>query len=106
MDSLTTGADITVSPVPTKPGRIKIRLQYLTRRPKHLRSLLLAQHGIEGPFIEETCVLLPHAKVFPVLECFFPAFEILKRDKLIPQDSELQGFDILDRDVLTLSYVL
>jgi hypothetical protein len=87
------------------PGRVKVRLRYLTSQPRHLRSMLLAQYGAQPPFIEEACVLLPHMAVFPVLECFLPTFEALREDSAVPPDARLQAFDILDRDVLTLSYV-
>ena len=88
------------------PGRVKVRLRYLTSQPRHLRSMLLAQYGAQPPFIEEACVLLPHMQVFPVLECFLPAFEALREDSAVPLDSQLRSFDILDRDILTLSYAL
>lgn len=91
---------------PWMPGRVKVSLQYLTEEPRHLRSMLLSQHGIKPPYIEETCVLLPHERVFPMLECFLPAFESLRKSGAIPTKSELQGYSILDRDSLTLSYVL
>jgi hypothetical protein len=87
-------------------GYVKVSLQYLTQEPQHLRSILLSQHGIKPPYIEETCVLLPHEQVFPLLECFLPAFESLRKSGAIPGKSELQGYRILDRDSLTLSYVL
>jgi hypothetical protein len=88
------------------PGHIKVMLRYLTKEPKHLRSTLLLQTGVEAPFIEEACVLIPHMKVFPMIECFLPAFETLKDQEIIQKDAELQSFKILDRDYLTLSYVL
>jgi hypothetical protein len=88
------------------PGRVKVRLRYLTSQPRHLRSMLLAQYGAQPPYIEEACILLPHMQVFPVLECFLPAFEALKEDAAVPPDSRLQSFDILDRDILTLSYAV
>ena len=88
------------------PGHIKVRLQYLTKEPKHLRSMLLSQYGMEPPFIEEACILLPHMRVFPMLECFLPAFKVLCKEGIVPKEAELQGFSILDRDSLTLSYVL
>jgi hypothetical protein len=88
------------------PGRTKVRLRYLTAEPRHLRSMLLAQYGVRPPFIEESCILLPRMQVFPVLECFLPTFEALCEDGAVPPDSRLQGFEILDRDQLTLSYVV
>ena len=92
---------------PALPGHIKVLLRYLTKEPKHLRSMLLSQYtGVEAPFIEEVCVLIPHMKVLPVIECFLPMLETLKTEGVVQRDAELQGFKILDRDYLTLSYVL
>jgi hypothetical protein len=91
---------------PSLPGHVKVRLQYLTQEPAHLRSMILAQQGAEPPFVEEVCVLLPHMKVYPMLECFLPTFETLRKDGIVPEKSELQDFRILDRDALTLSYVI
>ena len=88
------------------PGRVKVRLRYLTSQSRHLRSMLLAQYGAQPPYVEEACILLPHMQVFPVLECFLPTFEALREDEAVPSDSKLQGFEILDRDQLTLSYVV
>lgn len=87
------------------PGYVKVKLQYLTREPTHLRNMLLSQHGIKPPFIEETCVLLPHQRVHPAVECFFPVFETLRQAGAIPEKSELQDFAIIERDFLTLSYI-
>jgi hypothetical protein len=91
---------------PSLPEHVKVRLQYLTQEPKHLRSMILAQQGAEPPFVEDVCVLIPHMKVYPMLECFLPAFETLRKDGIVPEKSELQDFRILDRDALTLSYVI
>lgn len=91
---------------PTASGRTKIQLRYLTGKPLHLRSLLLAQHGLKPPFIEEACVLLPHTEVYPFLECFLPALETLKVNQVVPDDSELQDYRILDLDRTTLSYII
>ncbi len=89
------------------PGHVKVQLRYLTKEPKHLRSMLLSQYtGVEPPYIEEVCILLPHMKVFPVLECFLPPFEVLKQEGIVQSDAELQSFKLLDRDYLTVSYVL
>lgn len=89
------------------PGHVKVMLRYLTKEPKHLRSMLLSQYtGVIPPYIEEVCILLPHMRVFPVIECFLPIFEVLKKEGIIQQDAELQDFKLLDRDYLTISYVL
>lgn len=89
------------------PGHVKIMLRYLTKEPKHLRSMLLSQYtGVRPPYIEEVCVLFPHMRVFPILECFLPFFEVLKQGGIIQKDAELQSFKLLDRDYLTVSYVL
>jgi hypothetical protein len=89
------------------PGHVKVLLRYLTKEPKHLRSMLLSQYtGVEAPYIEEVCILLPHMRVFPIIECFLPFFEVLKKEGIIQQDAELQSFKLLDRDYLTISYVL
>ena len=85
---------------------VKIQLRYLTGKPLHLRSLLLAQHGLKPPFIEEACVLLPHTEVYPFLECFLPALETLKVNQVVPDDSELQDYRILDLDRTILSYII
>ena len=87
------------------PGHVKVMLRYLTKEPKHLRSMLLSQYtGVIPPYIEEVCILLPHMRVFPVIECFLPIFEVLKKEGIIQQDAELQDFKLLDRDYLTISY--
>jgi len=91
---------------PQAPGRVKVQLRFLTSKPRHLRSLLLAQSGAEPPYVEDVCVLLPHMRVFPAVEAYLPPFEALKRSGAVPEDSELQGFRVVDHDRLTLSYVL
>jgi len=68
--------------------------------------MLLAQFGAVPPFMEEVCILLPHKKVYPLRECFLPVFETLRIESIIPQDSTLQEYHILDRDYLTLAYLL
>jgi hypothetical protein len=89
------------------PGRVKVQLRYLTKEPIHLRSLLLSQYtGMEPPFIEEVCILMPSKKVFPVIECFLSPFEVLKKAGAVQQDAELHSFRILDRDTLTYAYVV
>ena len=89
------------------PRHVKVMLRYLTKKPKHLRSMLLSQYtGVEPPYIEEVSILMPHMRVFPVLECFLPSFEVLKQEGIIQKDAELQSFKLLDRDYLTVSYVL
>ena len=88
------------------PGYIKVRLQYLTKTARHLRSTLLFQCGAKPPFMEEVCVLLPHKKVYPLRECFLPIFEALRTEGIVSPDAILQEFNILDRDYLTLAYLL
>ena len=89
------------------PGQVKVQLRYLTKQPMHLRSLLLSQYtGMEPPYIEEVCILMPHMRVFPVIECFLPAFQQLKEAGIVQQDAELHGFRVLDRDCLTLAYLM
>jgi hypothetical protein len=61
--------------LPEKDGYVKIRLTYLTMEPKHIRSAMLRVQGIQPPFMEEVCILMPQARVFPLIETFMPAFD-------------------------------
>ena len=87
------------------PGHVKVRLLYLTESPRHLRNALLAQHGAKGPFAEEVSILMPAMKIFPVLECFLPAFENLLRSGVVPLDSIFHGYEITEGDSLTIAYI-
>lgn len=90
----------------SKLGYVKVRLSYLTSEPQHLRSLLLLHTcGIQPPYTEEMCILLPYAKVFTLLETFIPPFEYLQRCGVISKTAELQEFKVLDEDTLTLAYI-
>lgn len=90
----------------SKSGYVKIRLLYLTSQPQHLRSLLLLHTcGIKPPYTEEVCILLPHTKVFTLLETFIPLFEYLQECEVISKTAELQDFKVLDEDDHTLAYI-
>jgi hypothetical protein len=90
----------------SKPGYVKVRLSYLTSQPQHLRSLLLLHTcGIQPPYTEEVCILLPYAKVFALLETFMPPFEYLQKCGVLSKTAELQDFKVLDEDGLTLAYI-
>ena len=87
-------------------GYVKVRLSYLTAQPQHLRSLLLLHTcGIQPPYTEEMCILLPYAKVFTLLETFIPPFEHLQKCGVLSKAAELQDFKVLDEDSLTLAYI-
>lgn len=90
----------------SKPGYVKVRLSYLTSQPHHLRSLLLLHTcGIQPPYTEEVCILLPAAKVFTLLENFIPPFEYLQKCGILSKTAELQDFKVSDEDNLTLAYI-
>jgi hypothetical protein len=89
-----------------RPGYVKVRLSYQTSQPQHLRSLLLLHTcGIQPPYTEETCILLPAAKVFTLLETFIPSFEYLQKCGVLSKTAELLDFKVLDEDDLTLAYI-
>ena len=90
----------------SKSEYVKVRLSYLTSQPRHLRSLLLLHTcGIQPPYTEEVCILLPYAKVFTLLETFIPSFEYLQKCDAISKTAELQDFRVLDEDNTTLAYI-
>ena len=91
---------------PTKRGKIKVKLHYLSPRPQSFPSKILIQHGAEGPFTEEVSVLLPSKKVYPLRECFLPAFTTLSQKGIIPEGSELTDYQITEMDDSTLAYVV
>ena len=89
-----------------KLGYVKIRLSYLTSQPQHLRSLLLLHTcGIQPPYTEEVCILLPCIKVFTLLETFILPFEYLQKCGIISKTAELQDFKVLEEDTPTLAYI-
>jgi hypothetical protein len=92
--------------MPVKSGYVKVRLSYLTHKPKHVRSILLRQYGTQPPYIEDVCILMPRMKVFALLETFMPAFEELRAAGVIDKEASLQTFTILDEDVSTLAYIV
>jgi hypothetical protein len=91
--------------LPTKLGCIKIRLTYLTFIPTHIRSVMLQIQGVQPPYIEDICVLMPQAKTFMLIEAYMPAFSKLQSCDLVPKSASLQSFKIMDEDEITLAYV-
>jgi hypothetical protein len=90
----------------TRGGFVKVRLSYLTPKPKHLRSVVLGEeYKINPPYTEEVCILMPQSKVFTLLETYLPAFDYLQSCGLVPEQSQLQDTKVLDEDSTTLSYI-
>jgi hypothetical protein len=90
-----------------KQGYIKILLRYTTMEPKHIRShILKTTYGFSGPYIEETCVLLPQEKVMPDLLYFAPTLTWLQVCGIVSKTAVLRDFVIKDEDNLTLAYTL
>jgi hypothetical protein len=106
--SIESGVPLTLpEALPDKKGYLKIRLTYNTPIPTHSRSFQLKEdYGIEPPYPEDICILLPCRKVFPELEKFLPFFNRLKEIGVISSQAKLKDFTILDEDVSTLAYLL
>ena len=93
-------------PVAVKDGYVKVRLNFTTSEPKHVRSQMMQQiYHSKPPFIEDVCVLMPSAAVFTLLETFFPAFEWLKEIGVVSPTANLQEFKVLDEDTHTLAFL-
>lgn len=90
----------------TKAGYIKVRLTFQTYEPTHIRSVMLeSEYGIEPPYTENLCILLPRQKAFSLLEAYLPAFQRLQDAGLVSSTAQLTAFHILDEDNLTLAYI-
>jgi hypothetical protein len=90
---------------PAREGYAKIRLNFLTNEPKHIRSEMLRRIcGSKPPFVEDVCVLMPLHRVFSILETFIPVFERLQETGVVSTTANLLGFKVLDEDITTLAY--
>lgn len=88
-------------------GFIKVELWFETMTPKHLSSTILREtFGLQGPFLESTCILLPPARVFDMVEAYLDVFETLKDRTLLPKDAKLTAYNILPEDSRTLAWVI
>lgn len=93
--------------LPFKDGFTKIRLAFLTDKPKHVRSLMLQQtYGSKPPFVEDVCVLMPCDETFSILETFFSVFKRLQEAGVVDQSAKLLEFKVLDEDTQTLAYLV
>lgn len=90
-----------------KSGYIKVRLEYLTFDPKHMRSQMLKTScGARPPYAEDICVLLPRMKVFPGTDNFREPFARLQSSNVLSSSAKLTGYTFLDEDEDTLAYVI
>lgn len=93
--------------VADKEGCLKVRLAYLTHKPKHVRNLLLkSAYCIKPPYNEDVCVLMPAAKCFDDFESYLNAFEFLQRANVVDSGDVLVETRVLVEDELTLAYVI
>lgn len=91
----------------TREGHLKVRLSYLTANPKHIRNIMLRNgYGIQGPYNEDVCILLPADKVFNDFESYLDAFETLKLSGVLHYHDTLAASTILVEDELTQAYIL
>lgn len=91
--------------LPYQGGYLKIRLTYLTMEPKHVRNAMLRIQGIEPPYIEDVCILMPCAKAVDMIEAYMLAFQYLQDAGLVPPGTKLQSFKVLLEDDITLAYL-
>ena len=92
---------------PARDGFIKVRLSYLTASPKHIRNIQLRNgYGIQGPYNEDVCILMPADKVFDDFESYLEAFDTLMRSGILHHYDTLVTSTILVEDDLTLAYIL
>ena len=90
-----------------KVGCIKVRLDYLTFEPKHMRSQMLRNScGARPPFAEDVCVLMPRMKIFPEISAYAEPFARLQAANVLPSSAKLTGYTILDEDDLTLAFAV
>jgi hypothetical protein len=91
----------------SRKGYIKVRLDYLTTKPRHIRSVMLSDAFMaEGPYTESCRVLVPQNKTYPLIEVFLPAFELLKKFNYVYDTDELVGFKILEDDLYGQAYFI
>jgi hypothetical protein len=91
----------------SKEGFLKVRLTYLTHDPKHIQNFLLRNgYGIQGPYSEDICILMPANRVFENLETYLPAFELLQKSGVVRTEDTFLDFRILVEDDLTLAHVI
>lgn len=91
----------------SKNNYVKVRLGFSTSQPTHLKSAMLAsEYGVEPPYIENVCVLVPKNKVVDVFECFPPVLDTLCKTQVTPVDARLNFYEILEEDDSTVAYVI
>ena len=91
----------------SRKGYIKVRLDYKTTKPRHIRSFILSDAFMaDGPFIESLRVLVPQNQTYPLIEVFFPVFDILKEWKYVYETDELVDFKILEDDLHGQAYFI
>lgn len=93
--------------VKVKLGYIKVRLEYLTFEPKHMRSQMLKTScGARPPYAEDICILLPRMKVFAEIDAYRVPFAQLQSSNVLSSSAKLTGYTFLDEDDDTLAYVI
>ena len=89
----------------TLAGSVKVKLTYHSDVPHTEAALTLQKLGVKAPYSEDIRILVPAPDASgTTLEAYTRAFEILRADHIVPEDSRLVGFALDDEDAELLAY--